>query len=152
MRPCSLGAIAALALVVCGPSARANGRLPATNQLVVAPDDARTMLLRTTFGFLFSKDGGTTWDWLCESAIPCQGQQDPAVSLLNGGFVLSGQLEGLATSPDLGCSWSFVAGTSQQLIVDVTRTREGTNALAIQNVYASTSDAGILLYEVLRGR
>ncbi len=126
--------------------AHANSRLPATNQLVVAPDDPKSMLLRTTFGYLFTADTGKTWDWLCEPAIPCAGQQDPAVALLNGGVVLSGQIEGLATSPDRGCSWSFVAGTANQLIVDVARAADGVTAIALQNVYAQTTDAGVLLY------
>jgi Sortilin, neurotensin receptor 3, len=139
--------LAALIVMFASTQALANGRLPAANQLVVAPDNAQTMLLRTTFGFLFTTDTGTTWNWLCEPAIPCQGQQDPAVALLNGGVVLSGQIEGLATSPDLGCSWSFVQGTSQQQVIDVARTRDGSSAVAIKNVFASTTDAGVLLYD-----
>jgi hypothetical protein len=138
----------AAALLFVSVPASANSRLPATNQLVFAPDNPQLMLLRSTFGFLFSKDNGVTWDWLCESAIPCQGQQDPAVALLNGGVVLSGQeVEGLATSPDLGCSWSFVQGTQNQPVIDVTRTPDGMTAFAIKNVYVSTSDAGALLYQ-----
>ncbi len=117
------------------------------DQLVVAPDDPTRMVLRSTFGLLFTTDSGTTWDWLCETAIPSAGNQDPAISLLNGGVVLSGQDEGLATSPDFGCSWSFVPGTAQTLVVDVARAIGGTSAIAIKNVYASTSDAGVLLYD-----
>jgi hypothetical protein len=126
--------------------ARANSRLPATNQLVVAPDDPTSMLLRSTFGYLFTSDSGKTWDWLCELAIPCAGQQDPAVALLNGGVVVSGQIEGLALSPDRGCSWSFLPGTTNDLIVDVARATNGATAIAIENVYSETTDAGILLY------
>ncbi len=137
----------ALVVATLSSSALANSRLPEANQLVVAPDDPTSMLLRTTFGFLFTKDSGRTWDWLCESAIPCAGQQDPAVALLNGGVVLSGQIEGLATSPDHGCSWSFVPGTAQQLIVDVARAPDGLTAIAIKNVYTNTTDAGVLLYD-----
>lgn len=136
-----------LGVLLATRSVHANSRLPATNQLVVAPDNPSVMLLRSTFGFLFTQDAGKTWTWLCESAIPCMGQQDPAVSLLNGGFVMSGQVEGLAVSPNLGCSWSFVPGTAQQLVVDVTRTRDGTTGFGIENVYSSTSDAGVLLYD-----
>jgi len=133
-------------MLAIAPAAHANSRLPATNQLVVAPDNPANMLLRTTFGFLFTSDAGMTWDWLCESAIPCAGQQDPAVALLNQGVVLSGQLEGLAISPDRGCSWSFLAGTAEQLIVDVAREPDGLTAIAIKNLYSQTTDAGVLLY------
>jgi hypothetical protein len=133
-------------VLLTAPRVYANSRLPAANQLVVAPDDPKSMLLRTTFGYLFTADTGKTWDWLCEPAIPCAGQQDPAVALLNGGVVLSGQIEGLATSQDRGCSWSFVTGTANELIVDVARASDGVTAIALENVYAQTTDAGVLLY------
>ena len=137
----------AAATFVVATSAHANSRLPATNQLVVAPDDPSRLLLRATFGFLFSNDAGQTWDWLCEAAIPYTGQSDPAVALLNGGNVLSGQFEGLAVSLDRGCSWSYVAGTEQGFAVDVARALDGQNAVAITNLYTSTTDAGVLLYD-----
>ncbi len=137
----------ALAMLAFSTNARANSRLPQANQLVFAPDDASSMLLRTTFGMLFSKDAGKTWEWLCEDAIPVTGQQDPAVAWMNGGVVVSAQQEGLATSPDRGCSWSLVSGTAKELAVDVARMPDGANAIAITNVYQSTSDAGVLLYQ-----
>jgi len=140
-------ALVALATLAFAHAARANGRLPAANQLVFAPDDPSSMTLRTTFGMLFTSDAGKTWDWLCEDAIPMSGQQDPAITLLNGGVVISAQQEGLATSPDRGCSWSFVAGTAKNLAVDVARTTDGESAVAIMNVYQATNDAGTLLYQ-----
>ena len=128
-------------------TARANSRLPSTNQIVVAPDAPQTMLLRATFGFLFTKDGGATWDWLCESAIPLAGQQDPAVTILAGGDVLSAQNDGLMSSPDLGCSWSPVPGTSKHVFVDVTRTPDGLTGFAVESVYSTTTDAGVMLFD-----
>lgn len=136
-----------LAVLALATSARANSRLPQANQLVFAPDDPSSMLLRTTFGMLFTKDAGKTWDWLCEDAIPVSGQQDPAVALMNGGGVVSAQQEGLATSPDRGCSWSFVAGTAKEVTIDVARTPDGASAIAITNVFQATSDAGVLLFQ-----
>ena len=127
-------------------SSHANSRLPATNQLVVAPDAPQTMLLRATFGFLFTHDGGATWDWLCESAIPLAGQQDPAVTLLAGGVVLSAQQDGLMSSPDVGCSWAPVPNTAKRVFVDVTRTPDGTSGYAIENLYTTTTDAGALVF------
>ncbi|HEY1957642.1 MAG TPA: hypothetical protein VGH28_18610 [Polyangiaceae bacterium] len=122
-------------------SARANSRLPETNQLVSAPDDPSTLLLRTTFGYLFTHDAGKNWDWLCESAIPEQGQQDPAVALLAGGVVVSAQVvEGLAVSPDRGCSWSFA---SKMPAIDVARSPDGATAIALTSVYAFT-DGGTI--------
>jgi hypothetical protein len=127
-------------------SAHANSRLPGTNQLVAAPDAPQTILLRATFGFLFTHDGGATWDWLCESAIPLAGQVDPAVTVLAGGVVLSAQQDGLMSSPDVGCSWAPVAGTSKHVFVDVTRTPDGASGYAIENLYTTTTDAGALVF------
>jgi MYXO-CTERM domain-containing protein len=142
-----VGAACALGVLAAAPAARANSRLPAANQLVAAPDDPASLLLRTTFGMLFTRDAGATWDWLCEDAIPVSGQQDPAVALLAGGVVLSGEIEGLAESPDHGCSWSFVSGTAKTLAVDVARSPDGATAIAATNKYVGTSDAGVLLYD-----
>ena len=142
-----LAARAAVVMSLVASSAHANSRLPATNQLVVAPDNPSRLLLRATFGFLFSDDAGQNWDWLCEAAIPYTGQEDPAVALLNGGNVLSGQFEGLAVSLDRGCSWSYVPGTEQGFAVDVARASDGQTAIAVTNLYTSTTDAGALLYD-----
>jgi hypothetical protein len=75
------------------------------------------------------------------------GQQDPAVALLNGGVVVSAQGEGLATSPDRGCSWSFVSGTAKELAVDVARTTDGASAIALTNVLEPSTDANALVYQ-----
>lgn len=137
--------LAALALVCVTSAAHANSRLPATNQLVIAPDDASFMLLRTTFGFLFSQDAGKTWDWLCEEAISSSGQLDPAVALLNGGSVLSAE-SGLAVSPDRGCSWSLVPGLETTIVPDVARASDGGAAIAVKNIYAY-ADAGTSFFD-----
>lgn len=137
--------LAALALVCVTSAAHANSRLPATNQLVIAPDDTSFMLLRTTFGFLFSQDAGKTWDWLCEEAISSSGQLDPAVALLNGGSVLSAE-SGLAVSLDRGCSWSLVPGLDQTIVPDVARGSDGATAIAVKNLYAYT-DGGAQFFD-----
>jgi hypothetical protein len=45
---------AACATTTTAGRARANGRFPAASQLLVAPDRPATLVLRTTFGLLFS--------------------------------------------------------------------------------------------------
>jgi hypothetical protein len=140
--------LAAFAILFTTSAAHANSRLPATNQLVVAADDTSFMLLRTTFGFLFSQDAGKTWDWLCEAAISSTGQLDPAVALLNGGAVLSAE-SGLAVSPDRGCSWSSVPGLEPDITVvpDVARAgSDGATAIAVKNVFAYT-DGGTQIFD-----
>jgi hypothetical protein len=81
------------------------------------------MVLRTTFGILRSSDRGRTWDWICESAIGlgAMGQEDPTLGVTGGGAILAALAEGLAVSPDTGCSWSLTSGDlPQQPAIDVT--------------------------------
>jgi hypothetical protein len=70
------------ALVIANP-ARANGRFPKANQLVVAPGAPDVMTLRTTFGVLYSSDRGEHWDWICESAVgyPPGTNEDPSIAI-----------------------------------------------------------------------
>lgn len=144
-----LAAVATLGVLLAAPSARANGRLPEANQLVAAPDDPSSLILRTTFGMLFSHDAGKTWDWLCETAYVCEStqctppQEDPAIAILNGGLVLAAEYEGLALSPDDGCSWSFAPGTAKVNTIDVARSPDGATAVAVTSALASL-DGGIL--------
>jgi photosystem II stability/assembly factor-like uncharacterized protein len=122
--------------------ASANGRFPAANQVVVAPSDAKTLLLRATFGFLLSRDGGGTWDWICEDAVGYAGQQDPAVGVTAGGSLLSGSFEGLSVSLDGGCNWSFAAGGLQNVVDLAVRPDTPHQAVAVTNAFAGSGDAG----------
>jgi hypothetical protein len=122
--------------------ASANGRYPAANQVVVAPSNAQTLLLRATFGFLLSRDGGGTWDWICEDAVGYAGQQDPAVGITAGGSLLSGSFEGLSVSLDGGCNWSFAAGGLQNVVDLAVRPDVPHQAVAVTNAFAGSGDAG----------
>lgn len=142
--------LAAALVMLAASSAQANSRLPQTNQLVAAPDDPSSLLLRTTFGMLFTHDAGKTWDWLCEPAYVCQApcnstqlpQEDPAIALMNGGRALVAESEGFATSPDDGCSWSLA---SKVPTIDVARMPDGLTAIGVTTAYAYT-DGGALFY------
>ena len=127
-----------------GSSAWANGRFPLADQLVVSPGNSSFMVLRTTFGLLVSEDGGGSWDWVCEKAIGYEGEQDPAIGILESSAILAGTYEGLSVSPDLGCSWAFVPdGLAEQFVVDVVvRPDAPRSALAVAKSYAAAGDAG----------
>src|SRR5262245_5014330 len=62
-------AFVALGLFLAPSNARANGRYPLAQQLLVDPSDPGHLLLRSTYGVLTSDDAGSTWSWLCESGI-----------------------------------------------------------------------------------
>jgi hypothetical protein len=98
---------AACATTTTASRAWANGRFPAASQLLVAPDRPATLVVRTTFGLLFSQDAGSTWDWVCERAVGYTGVQDPTLGLLERGTIIAGLAEGLARSTDSGCNWAF---------------------------------------------
>jgi hypothetical protein len=104
-------------------AARANGRFPATQQLVVMPGNPKQLMVRATFGLLLSSDQGANWDWVCEGAVGYGNggaQEDPGVAMTSSGAALVAAFEGLSVSPDTGCSWHFVEGALQGLFfVDV---------------------------------
>src|SRR5687768_951087 len=49
--------------------ARANGRYPLADQIVVDPGNPEHVVARATFGLLDSSDGGKTFRWICERAV-----------------------------------------------------------------------------------
>ena len=146
-------AAAMLLLLLFAPrAAHANGRFPAASQLVVFPESSEhapgeTFVLRTTFGILFSVDGGKNWDWVCERSVGFVGTEDPALGVLGGKTVLAGTFEGLSVTRDLGCTWSFAGGElTSQVAVDVTgRPGSTASAIALTSTYLR-DDGGISNY------
>src|SRR5258706_14268009 len=95
----ALASCASLAAALAWASpARANGRFPAANQLVVAAQDPSYLILRTTFGIMFSHDRGQNWDWVCEKAVGYGGLDHPSMGITKTGR-LAGPVSGLAGSP-----------------------------------------------------
>ena len=117
-----LGA-AACAAVLCTPAgAQANGRFPASNQILFSPASSTTMLVRTTFGLIFSTDAGKTWRWLCEDTLglPPTSNEDPYIAITANGSLVAGLSLGLLVSSNAGCDWAVIGGPlSGQLIKDL---------------------------------
>ncbi|WP_394832841.1 hypothetical protein LVJ94_40705 [Pendulispora rubella] len=132
-----------ISLMLGAGQAQANGRFPAASQLVVFPRTPEKMVLRTTFGILFSHDRGATWDWVCERAVGYGGVEDPALGIVGEKTVLAGTFEGLSVTQDLGCSWAFAGGGLKgQVVIDVTsRSNQPAAALALTSTY-KRDDAG----------
>jgi hypothetical protein len=139
-----LAAITAAVVLATAPSALANGRFPQSNQLLFAPGDPSLIVLRTTFGVLFSHDAGNTWSWLCEDAIalPATATEDPSLGVTASGAVIAGIYKGLEVSSDTGCNWAFVGGAlAQQVVADVAvRPDAPHSAVALASTYGT--DAG----------
>src|SRR5580692_4963693 len=106
----------------------ANGRFPASTQVVFSPSDPDRIVVRATYGLLLSDDNGATWRWLCEMAlgVPSVSVEDPSVALTGGDALVVGLVEGLEVSQgssagaDLGCNVACVEGPLAGLsIVDL---------------------------------
>jgi hypothetical protein len=146
----SVASALGIALALTAAPAFANGRLPAANQLVVAPSDPTFMALRATFGVIVSHDSGNSWYWICETATGYDAQeiQDPSLGITANNSLIVGLHEGLAVSHDNECDWHYVSGPlGHTPIVDVvTRPDTPSTILALSSVPNGTDDAGDTTY------
>jgi hypothetical protein len=114
-----LGVTVAALIGFSSASARANGRYPNADLLIVDPSDASHLVLRATFGTLVSNDQGSTWFWICEQAVGYVG--DPALTVLAGGSLLYAFLGNIAVSTGQGCAFDPVPFTAEgRSAIDVT--------------------------------
>lgn len=148
MRSAPFFALFAVALALGDVTlARANGRIPEGNQLVVADGDPDFLLLRVTFGFLVSRDRGKTWDWICESAIGYSGTFDPPIAIAEGRTLLAGTFDGGAVSENAGCSWVRKPPIDTSFVKDVaTFPGAPKRAVVVMNNFDRVDDAGVPLY------
>lgn len=126
-------------------AAHANGRFPAANQLEVTPGNDGALVLRTTFGLLFSNDAAKTWDWVCERGVGYGGIWDPPIGLFADGSVIAGTIDGLARSPGeaRGCAWSFAkASLEKRTVVDVVVRPDAPNEGLVLASTGGENDAG----------
>ncbi len=139
------GGAAATLLSLSVPAA-ANGRFPASNQIVFSSTDKNLIVLRTSYGILPSHDNGTTWGYICEDALALgvTAVEDPSVGLTTNNSLIAGVSKGLNVSPDVGCNWNCITanGLGGQAIVDIAvRPDNQASAVAITKSYSET-DAG----------
>ncbi len=130
-------------------AAHANGRFPAANQLVVAPNDPSMILVRATFGFLISTDTGKSWDWICEAALGLGPTTtvDPSIGITATTNVIASTFSALFLSPDRGCTWSSASAFANTLPQDVAVRPDNPHiAFALTNGYVGQTDAGVPLY------
>jgi hypothetical protein len=87
-------------------TAHANGRDPFTSTINFQRGNDQHIVAGMTFGVLVSKDGGATWQWMCERAVGYGGMYDPDYVYSSSGAVFATTFDGLKVMRD-GCS--FVA-------------------------------------------
>jgi MYXO-CTERM domain-containing protein len=142
------------ALLLAARPALANGRFPASNQIVFSPSDPCLIVLRTSYGILPSHDNGTSWQFICEDALglPSSAPIDPELGLTAKNALVAavtndirgmGSYLGLDVSPDTGCTWSCVGGPlAHQAVSDlVVRPDAPDDVLAVTSTYR-LPDAG----------
>lgn len=118
-------AIGLSGVLLAAAPARANGRFPAAFQLVEAQSDPGHVLVQVTYGFMSTRDGGTTWGWTCEKAVGYLGDVDPPIAIAEGGVSFAALFDGLSRSTGDGCDWHWVEdGAEGRYAVDVS-TRKG---------------------------
>ncbi|MEO8874745.1 MAG: hypothetical protein ABI461_04080 [Polyangiaceae bacterium] len=137
------------AVLALSSIANANGRFPTAGQLVVSPSTPSHLVLRTTFGILISNDAGTNWDWLCEKAVGYGAAvEDPSIVISGNDSLLVATFEGLAISPDHGCSWTIgTTALTKRLMTDVAIHPDSpSSVIALTSQFDPKSDAGTFTY------
>jgi MYXO-CTERM domain-containing protein len=130
----------ALALLVPASPAAANGRFPAAGQIVLSPITPSTLLVRATYGLIYSTNAGQSWGWICEPAVGFNSEEDPMMGFTADGSLLAGIFEGLAVTSDGGCDWSFAGGgLAGRYVIDLSVDK----VTPAQAVLVITNDVGM---------
>ena len=100
----------ALVLVVLAPSlALAHGGPPIVETLSFDPSDPMHVFAGTNFGTIVSRDGGTSWSWVCPSVVRLRTSvEDPLVLVSGAGSLFVGDGAGLWRGSSDACAWSSV--------------------------------------------
>jgi len=154
----ALFSLALSAAVALPASAEANGRFPESNQLFFAPNDDQFLFLRTTFGFLVSKDRGATWHWVCEQAFPLQNSEDPMVAITPNSNMLATTFSGLSFSTSKACDWRYqkdaplanpdgMGGDKGRVFIDLAANpTDAKDVVVFSSTYDRQDDAGTLFF------
>src|ERR1700733_4748431 len=96
------------ALLCSATLAWANGRPPATSTITFRQGNPQHVVAGMTFGVVISPDGGKTWAWICEAAVPYEGIFDPSFVDEPSGNLFATTLQGVEVTHD-GCTFTPVS-------------------------------------------
>jgi hypothetical protein len=137
----AIGAAVLYSLTRATPAA-ANGRFPASNQIVFSPSNPNVVVTRASFALLPSTDDGKTWTYLCEDTLglPSTTYEDPELAFTASGALVAGlgaPTIGLDVSNDLGCGWNCIGGdlANQQIADTVVRPDSPHEVLALTGTF-----------------
>ena len=144
----SFAALAVLGAITLAGPARANGRFPASGQIILHPNDPDVLLVRATYGLMLSQDGGKTWGWICEPAVGYGNVEDPAMAFMSDGTLLAGIFEGLSVGTPDGCQWGFAqGGLLDKYVIDLSVDKvDPTQAVLVVSNSVGQDDAGAPLF------
>ncbi|MDP3279269.1 MAG: hypothetical protein Q8Q09_29025 [Deltaproteobacteria bacterium] len=123
----------ALGLAAASP-AQANGRFPYAQHVVVrtGTDGVEEIVLRATFGLLWSRDGGQHFDWVCEQSMGFEGSWDPPIVFGQRSLIV-GLPTGGSTSIT-GCDFAEIPTLAASSIMDLAARDDGRTVVAIESV------------------
>ncbi len=97
--------LGSLVLLASAAQVHANGRPAATSTINFRQGNEQHIAAGMTFGLLVSKDGGTTWRWMCEDAVKYSGMYDPDYAYTSTGALIATTFTGVLINRD-GCSFN----------------------------------------------
>lgn len=97
----------ALVLLLVPAVARAHGREPSLGAIAFDPTDPDHVVVRTTWGFITTRDHGETFTWQCANAVPFdRTREDPSIAFTASGVLLASTFDGIERSDATQCAWS----------------------------------------------
>lgn len=134
------------ALLSDASPARANGRMPGSNDVAFHAGTPGYLLARATYGLVQSFDHGASFQWVCEQAIDTSGviADPPVVVTENGSIVLLPPTGSALVSSDRGCSWTRIGAPLEgQRGVDLTLDpQDAARVLALTSTIEAISEDG----------
>ena len=129
-----------LAVVALTMTARANGRPPDTSTINFRQGNNQFIAAGMTFGVIFSKDGGATWQWMCEKAVKYGGMYDPDYAYSPTGALFATTFDGVLVNRD-GCKFDLTS-MNKKFISAVTLGPDGAVFMAAADVPDGVSSLG----------
>lgn len=125
------GTLFALGALLSPTEAHSNGRFPSAGHVEVDPANPAHLVLRATYGLVFTLNGGGRWEWVCEEAMSFAGIWDPPIAIIKGGVVLAGLPDGLVVSSPDACDFSRVGALEGQLVADLALDKTNPNRAVV---------------------
>ncbi|AKF04859.1 WD40/YVTN/BNR-like repeat-containing protein [Sandaracinus amylolyticus] len=116
-----VSSIALLLVLALAARASAHGREPSLGAVTFHPTDRDHVVVRATWGFITTRDGGETWTWQCADAVPFdRTNEDPAIVMFPSRALVAATFDGLHRSDEAQCAWSTPeTAPDDEYVVDV---------------------------------